>query len=366
MSFIASTSSRGASKRLPGAFGAFVAFALLAAYAVYRLTLPEVRSSWFTNLFKWPTDFKVYYNAAVALNSGQELYSQPFVGGLPFTYPPFSGVIFRVLPLARFEVAASIWLGLTALVLFAVIIGVFRERGYAWSPGLVLVSLAVYDQNISALMQTGGLLHELTVKDTVEMIAAAFPEHLPLEEVIEQANLEPIYKRRVGKCSGGEQQRLRFALAILGNPDILILDEPTAGMDAGARHRFWDSMKHQAQLGRTIIFATHYLEEADNFAQRIVLMHEGEIVADGTTDELRNMSANRVVSAEFPGGFPELSSLRGVIKSEVNGRRLRITTNDSDALARYLLTETDARDLDITSHSLEDTFLALTNENQEA
>ncbi|MCZ9290462.1 ABC transporter ATP-binding protein, partial [Corynebacterium sp. c8Ua_174] len=106
--------------------------------------------------------------------------------------------------------------------------------------------------------------------------------------------------------------------------------------------------------------------EADNFAQRIVLMHEGEIVADGTTDELRNISANRVVSAEFPGGFPELSSLRGVIKSEVNGRRLRITTNDSDALARYLLTETDARDLDITSHSLEDTFLALTNENQEA
>ncbi len=225
---------------------------------------------------------------------------------------------------------------------------------------------AVYNQNISALMQTGGLLHELTVKDTVEMIAAAFPEHLPLDEVIEQANLEPIYKRRVGKCSGGEQQRLRFALAILGNPDILILDEPTAGMDAGARHRFWDSMKHQAQQGRTIIFATHYLEEADNFAQRIVLMNKGEIIADGTTDELRNMNANRVVSAEFPGGFPELSGLRGVIKSEVNGRRLRMTTNDSDALARYLLTETDARNLDITSHSLEDTFLALTNEHQEA
>lgn len=142
MSFTASTSSRGASKRLPGAFGAFVAFTLLAAYAVYRLTLPEVRAYWYTNLFKWPTDFKVYYNAAVALNSGQELYSQPFVGGLPFTYPPFSGVIFRLLPLAPFEVAASIWLGLTALVLFAVIVGVFRERGYAWSPGLILVSLA--------------------------------------------------------------------------------------------------------------------------------------------------------------------------------------------------------------------------------
>ena len=141
MSVTASASAHGASKRLPGVFGAFVAFALLAAYAVYRLTLPEVRASWFTNLFKWPTDFKVYYNAALALNQGDDLYSHPFVGGLPFTYPPFAGVIFKVLPLASFHVAASIWLALTAVVLLAVIIGVFRERGYAWSPGMILVSL---------------------------------------------------------------------------------------------------------------------------------------------------------------------------------------------------------------------------------
>ena len=141
MSVTASASAHGASKRLPGVFGAFVAFALLAAYAVYRLTLPEVRASWFTNLFKWPTDFKVYYNAALALNQSDDLYSHPFVGGLPFTYPPFAGVIFKVLPLASFHVAASIWLALTAVVLLAVIIGVFRERGYAWSPGMILVSL---------------------------------------------------------------------------------------------------------------------------------------------------------------------------------------------------------------------------------
>ena len=141
MSVTASASAHGASKRLPGVFGAFVAFALLAAYAVYRLTLPEVRASWFTNLFKWPTDFKVYYNAALALNQSDDLYSHPFVGGLPFTYPPFAGVIFKVLPLASFHVAASIWLALTAVVLLAVIIGVFRERVYAWSPGMILVSL---------------------------------------------------------------------------------------------------------------------------------------------------------------------------------------------------------------------------------
>ncbi|TYR18452.1 ABC transporter ATP-binding protein [Corynebacterium urealyticum] len=224
---------------------------------------------------------------------------------------------------------------------------------------------AVYKQHIGALMQTGGLLNELTVKDTVEMIAATFPKHLPLDEVIAQANLEPIYARRVGKCSGGEQQRLRFALAILGNPEILILDEPTAGMDAGARRRFWDSMTHQAQQGRTIIFATHYLEEAEHFAQRIVLMKNGEIIADRTTAELRNMTAGRVVSAEFPGELPDLTRLPGVTGSDVTGNRLSMTTEDSDALARYLLTHTEARNLAISSHTLEDTFLALTKEHQE-
>lgn len=122
--------------------------------------------------------------------------------------------------------------------------------------------LAIYRQNIGALMQTGGLLHEMTVQDTVKMIAATFPRHLPLDDVVKQANLEPIYTRRVGKCSGGEQQRIRFALAILGNPDILILDEPTAGMDAGARSQFWQSMRRQSEQGRTIIFTTHYLKEA--------------------------------------------------------------------------------------------------------
>ena len=225
---------------------------------------------------------------------------------------------------------------------------------------------AVYRQHIGALMQTGGLLNELTVKDTVEMIAATLPEHLPLDEVIAQANLQPIYTRRVGKCSGGEQQRLRFALAILGNPEILILDEPTAGMDAGARRHFWDSMTHQAQQGRTIIFATHYLEEAEHFAQRIVLMKNGEIIADGTTAELRNMSADRVVSAEFPGELPDLTGLPGVKTSGTSGDRLSTTTEDSDALARYLLTHTEARNLAISNHSLEDTFLELTKENQEA
>lgn len=225
--------------------------------------------------------------------------------------------------------------------------------------------LAFYRQNIGALMQTGGLLHEMTVQDTVKMIAATFPRHLPLDDVVKQANLEPIYTRRVGKCSGGEQQRIRFALAILGNPDILILDEPTAGMDAGARSQFWQSMRRQSEQGRTIIFTTHYLKEAEEFAERIVLMHKGEIIADGTTYELQNMSSERIVTAEFPGEIPELADIPGVTANEIHGHHLRLVSQDSDALARYLLSETDARNLSITNPSLENMFLELTNQNQE-
>ena len=225
---------------------------------------------------------------------------------------------------------------------------------------------AINRQNIGALMQNGGLLHEMTVQETVRMIASAFPHHMPLDDVVEQAYLEPIYTRRVGKCSGGEQQRIRFALAILGNPEILILDEPTAGMDAGARKHFWDSMKKQAKQGRTVVFTTHYLEEAEHFAQRIILIDKGQIIADGTTAELRNLNNKCIVTAEFPGGIPELSSLPGVITSEIQGDSLRLATQDSDGLSRYLLTKTDARNLEITGRSLEDTFLTLTNNSQES
>ena len=115
-----------------------------------------------------------------------------------------------------------------------------------------------------------------------------------------RAGIMSLATRKVSKCSGGEQQRLRFALALLPDPDLLVLDEPTAGMDVAARREFWATMQADADAGRTVVFATHYLEEADAFADRIVLMARGHVVADGSTAEIRARASGRTVSADVP------------------------------------------------------------------
>ena len=219
---------------------------------------------------------------------------------------------------------------------------------------------AVQDSEIGAVLQTGGLLPELTVLDTLQMVSSTFPHPLPVGEIAKQANLERILHRKVGKCSGGEQQRVRFALALLGNPHILLLDEPTAGMDASARHEFWTTMRRQAEMGRTIVFATHYLEEADNFAQRIILLHEGKLRADASAQDLREQSAQRIVEAKFAGPVPSTDELPISAEISQSGDYARIVTSDSDALARYLLNQTSARDITIRNRSLEDAFLTMT------
>ncbi|MDO5503743.1 MAG: ABC transporter ATP-binding protein, partial [Actinomycetia bacterium] len=140
---------------------------------------------------------------------------------------------------------------------------------------------AILDGQVSAVLQTGGLLADLKVEETVRLIASTFDRHADIADVMERAGITHLARRRVSKCSGGEQQRLRFALALLPEPELLILDEPTAGMDVTTRREFWSAMHAEAERGRTIIFATHYLEEASEFADRIVMMAEGRIVADG-------------------------------------------------------------------------------------
>lgn len=207
---------------------------------------------------------------------------------------------------------------------------------------------AINSQRIGAVMQTGGLLPDVSVEGTIKMIASTLTDPLPIDEVLERADLTDLRKRRVSRCSGGEQQRLRFALALLGDPDVLILDEPTTGMDATARHDFWDTMRGQAELGTTIIFATHYLEEAQNFAQRIVLLDGGGVIADGTPAELQAIDSD--IRVEY----------------DLDGEHHQVTTKDSadsDDLVRELLTTTDAKNVRISAHTLEDTFIRLTRKS---
>lgn len=217
------------------------------------------------------------------------------------------------------------------------------------------------------MLQTGGLLRDLTARETVRYVASTFARHEPIEEVLERAGLADKANRRVSKLSGGEQQRLRFALALLPDPDLLILDEPTAGMDVGARRDFWRTMHEDAGHGRTVLFATHYLEEADNFADRIVMMAGGRVVADGTTEEIRARASGRTVSADIRRGdvdatVDRLRGLPGVSSVTTSGARITAVGEDSDALARLLLTDLGGSNLEVTTASLDAAFLAITGD----
>src|SRR3954465_9737695 len=223
---------------------------------------------------------------------------------------------------------------------------------------------------VSAVMQTGGLVKDLTVRETVEYTASLFADTKPVDEVLANAGITDLADRRVGKCSGGEQQRLRFAMALLPDPALLLLDEPTTGMDVEGRRTFWSAIRRDAEQGRTVLFATHYLEEADQYADRIVLISKGLIVADGTGSEIRALTSGRTVRATIPDVTDEtahrLAALGGVESVELRGDTVLLHAKDSDAVARYLLSETTARDLEITSHGLEDAFLSLTGPRDDA
>jgi len=219
---------------------------------------------------------------------------------------------------------------------------------------------------VSAVMQTGGLLGDVTVRDTMKLTASLFAQTTSIDAALERAGIADIADRKVSKCSGGQQQRLRFAMALVSDPGLIVLDEPTTGMDVEGRHSFWQAIHADARRGRTVLFATHYLEEADQYADRIILIRKGRIVADGTTAEIKAMAAGRTIEAEWPGADRDaLAALPGVETVEVRGTRVVVRTSDSDAVARHLLTQTPAHDVTITSQNLEQAFLRLTGDDAE-
>jgi ABC-2 type transport system ATP-binding protein len=215
---------------------------------------------------------------------------------------------------------------------------------------------------VGAMLQTGALIQYLSVRELLTMMASIYPAPLGIDEVLEQTGLEAIAGRRTQKLSGGETQRVRFALAIVSDPDLLVLDEPTVAMDVESRHEFWNSMRAFAARGKTVIFATHYLEEADQNADRVVLMAHGRIVADGPPTEIKGRVGSRTIRATLPDAAPgELSALPGVASAERHGESVLLICADSDQAIRALLDRFPAaRDIEITGAGLEDAFLALT------
>ena len=221
---------------------------------------------------------------------------------------------------------------------------------------------AIGDGRIGAMLQIGGLPRDLRVRELLTMLAALYPRSLDPAEVLALARIEEIADRTTQKLSGGQTQRVRFAASLVGDPDLLVLDEPTVGMDVEARHAFWTTVRDFAARGKTILFATHYLEEADAYADRAVLMAQGRVVADGPTTEIKAMVGSRTIRATLPGVPDELlARLPGVTGAERRGEAVVLVCSDSDAAIRALLDEhPEARDIEIRGAGLEEAFLQLT------
>jgi ABC-2 type transport system ATP-binding protein len=226
---------------------------------------------------------------------------------------------------------------------------------------------AVVAGRIGAMLQDGGVLRDLTVRELLTMMAALYPAPLDVDRTLELARLHDLAERRTERLSGGETQRLRFAVALVSDPDLLVLDEPTVGMDVESRHAFWTTVRELSGSGKTFLFATHYLEEADTYADRALLMARGRIVADGPTNEIKAIVGSRTIRATLPAVPVEtLTGLPGVARAERRGDTVILACSDSDAALRELLaTHPGAHDIEVRGAGLEEAFLQLTGNAEE-
>ncbi len=218
-------------------------------------------------------------------------------------------------------------------------------------------SQSVRAGRVGAMLQNGALLADMSVRSLLGMVHGIHITPLSLDAVIDRADLGDFLRTSTSKLSGGQAQRVRFALAIMGNPDLILLDEPTVGMDVDARRRFWHSISDLADHGKTVIFATHYLEEADLYADRIVVVNAGRVVADGTGSEIKATVGGRHIT--FAGPDRNWSSYPAVLTSGTEGARHLVVSRDSDATLRAILADPDVHDVEVTTPSLEDAFLEL-------
>ncbi|MFI6789598.1 ABC transporter ATP-binding protein [Nonomuraea sp. NPDC050383] len=235
---------------------------------------------------------------------------------------------------------------------------------------------AVAGGAVGVMLQEAALPDDATVHETVAMICSLHRAPMPVERALRLARVEDLAGRRAAALSGGQRQRVRLAMALAPDPGLLVLDEPTSAMDVSARRGFWHSMREYARTGRTVLFATHYLEEAEAHADRVVLMRAGAIVADGPVTAVMARVGGRILRATVPAIGPAtvpatgrqdlaglLSDLPGVASAELDGERATLSCSDSDAALRALLARFPAaRDIEVRAPGLEEAFVLLTEE----
>lgn len=226
---------------------------------------------------------------------------------------------------------------------------------------------AVTDGLVGALLQSGtgsGLPPGTRVGELIRFMASLYPAPLTPSAVLERAGLASLAGRKVDGLSGGELQRARFALAICGDPELLILDEPTVGLDVPSQRSFWQTVRAFAAEGRAVLFATHYLAEAEENAQRVIVLNRGRIVADGPVTEIRRAAATKQVRFSAPHADPEIfRTLPAVQRAQAANGTVILDSTDADATVRGLYRSSIAFScLEVTAAGLEAAFLTLTSE----
>lgn len=215
---------------------------------------------------------------------------------------------------------------------------------------------------LGGMLQGGAPVDHLRVRELVGLVASYYPHPMDVEEVLAMTGCEGFARQMTNKLSGGQSQRVRFATAIVGDPDLFVLDEPTAAIDVEGRHEFWAAMRGVAERGKTVLFATHYLEEANEFADRIVIIARGVIVADGPAAEIKALAKQKTIRATLPGAnLAALAALSGVESVDRHGDTVILACSDPDAALEALYRNFQGiRDVEVTGASLEEAFMALT------
>jgi ABC-type multidrug transport system, ATPase component len=226
---------------------------------------------------------------------------------------------------------------------------------------------AVHSGTIGAMLQSTALLDDATVGELVEMVTRLHRHPLGVSQALHRAGIADLSNRRSTRLSGGQRQRVAYALAIAGDPEFLVLDEPTAAMDVASRHAFWASIRKVTDAGRTVLFATHHLAEAEEFSDRVIFMQDGRIVADGTVADVQDLAAGREVSATVPAAQREqVTQLPGVIETTWRHDRVTLLSRRSDETLRALVASIPrASAIEVAGVSLERAFLTLTTRERE-
>ena len=222
-------------------------------------------------------------------------------------------------------------------------------------------------QRIGVMLQSSGVPDTLRVRELLTAFRGYYPAPLPVASVVEAAGLNGLEDRLFGTLSGGQQRRVLFGIALCGDPQLVFVDEPTTGLDAEVRRTLWATLRRLAATGRGVVLTTHYLEEADALVDRIVVLHQGRVIAEGTPSQIKSLVPGRRITAESSIEAGQASGWAGVHHAQRDGTRLELLVSEPEPVLRELLRrDQSVTGVTVTEPTLEDAFLTLTNRTEEA